>query len=85
MIEEESVIADSLLERIKYVFFGTKIRMKACECAAVALSGKLTEEGISPLVWSLTVFFENYILTGSHGTRKEFGPSDPVELKEVPK
>jgi hypothetical protein len=82
---DESVIEDSIWERIKYFFLGTFIRIKACECASRALGGKLTNEGMSPLVWSVTVFFETYILTGSHGTRKEFGPSDPVKLEAIVK
>jgi hypothetical protein len=41
------------------------------------------DEGITPRVWSVTVFFENYLLTGAEGTRIEFGPHEPVELKNV--
>ena len=32
---------------------------------------------------SATVFFERYMMDGASGTLEEFGPNDPVELKEV--
>lgn len=61
------------------------IRIKACECAAKAISARQTGECILPMLWSMTVFFEQYIHEGSDGTRKDFGPEEPIELKIVSK
>lgn len=41
------------------------------------------DEGITPRMWSVTVFFESYLLEGAEGTREEFGPREVIELKEV--
>lgn len=41
------------------------------------------DEGITPRMWSVTVFFENYLAEGAEGTREEFGPREAIELREV--
>ena len=56
-------------------------RIKACELASVVMSGRSDIEGLCPLLWSVTVFFENYINEGSAGTLKDFGPKKPAKLK----
>lgn len=60
-----------------------RIREIACQCAAQAIVCRQEGEAPIPLLWSMTVFFESYIHEGSQGTREEFGPIDPVELKAV--
>jgi hypothetical protein len=61
-----------------------KIRTKACELAATVLAGRGdVEEALMPVGWSLAVFFESYMISGSKGTLKAFGPTKPVKLKVV--
>jgi hypothetical protein len=60
-----------------------RIREIACQCAAQAICCRQAGEAPVPLLWSMAVFFETYIREGSSGTREDFGPSDPVELKVV--
>lgn len=67
-----------------YRIFGWWYRWQACKLAAVAMQGTAFEGGertLMPITWSLTVFFETYMLEGADGTSKEFGPKEPVELK----
>jgi hypothetical protein len=64
----------------KMVVASQRVRIKACELAALVLSTKKDGEDLVPLAWSLAVFFEMYILKGAEGTREDFGPKDPVEL-----
>lgn len=67
-----------------YRLFGWWYRWQACKMAAQVMQGRPNgDEAISPLVWSLTVFFETYMLSGSSGTSDDFGPKQPVELKAV--
>lgn len=67
-----------------YRLFGWWIRWQACKMASRVMQGRMNgDEAISPLIWSLTVFFEIYMVSGASGTEKDFGPHDPVELKEV--
>lgn len=42
------------------------------------------DEGITSRMWSVTVFFENYLCGGASGTQEEFGPREAVELKPIP-
>jgi hypothetical protein len=56
-----------------------KIRIKACELAAMVLAG-CPEDKPMPLLWSLAVFFESYIRGGAEATEKEFGPKDATVL-----
>lgn len=39
------------------------------------------DEGLCPRIWSLTVFFEMYMTSGSAGTVQDFGPKEPVDIK----
>ena len=39
--------------------------------------------GITPMLWSATVFFKSYLTEGAEGTREDFGPKDPAQLKPV--
>lgn len=57
-------------------------RVKACELAATVMAGR-PDEAFVPILWSLCVFFENYIDEGADGTRRYFGPKKPVKLKIV--
>ena len=57
-------------------------RIKACELAAIVMAGRPSETP-SPLVWSLAVFFENYIDKGANGTAKDFGPKKPAKLHAI--
>ena len=68
-----------------YCLFGWWIRWQACKLAAVVVQGwaERPGEGIAPSIWSAAVFFESYMLDGAAGTREEFGPKAPVELKPV--
>ena len=38
---------------------------------------------MAPLAFSLAVFFETYIWSGSSAAAKDFGPRGPVKLREV--
>ena len=58
-----------------------RTREKACELAALVLSGRPNEAALLPIGWSLAVFFERYIDGGAEATRKEFGPRKPRKLK----
>jgi hypothetical protein len=67
-----------------YRAFGWWIRWQACKMAAQVMQGRSNgDEAISPLVWSLAVFFEQYMLAGATETSTDFGPKQPVELKPV--
>lgn len=39
------------------------------------------DEGLCPRIWSLTVFFEMYMTSGSVGTVQDFGPKEPVDIR----
>lgn len=70
-----------------YCLFGWWIRWQACQMAARVMQGQgmgTEEDGPTPRVWSLSVFFEKYILEGASGTADDFGPKEPVELKSIP-
>lgn len=50
-------------------------RIEAVNAAAIALaSGNYSTQAE---LWSLCVFFEQYIAKGAKGTLKEFGPEEP--------
>lgn len=66
-----------------YHLFGYWIRRDACRLAAMALRDRDTEDGYVPRLWSLTVFFESYLVQGSDATHKDFGPKDPVSITEA--
>lgn len=64
-----------------YRLFGWLIRREACKLAAIAVQGSGLESEVCPRLWSLTVFFESYMMKGADGTNEDFGPHDPVELR----
>jgi hypothetical protein len=68
-----------------YLLFGYRIRREACRLAAHAVRKiEPTNDGsYAPILWSLTVFFENYLITGADGTMDDFGPKEPATLKAV--
>jgi len=69
-----------------YRLFGWWIRLQACKMAAQVMQGQgmgNETEGPCPKLWSTTVFFELYIMTGAENTVDEFGPKDPIALKAV--
>jgi hypothetical protein len=70
-------------ERLRYWWYGRSVRTKACELAAVVLSTRKDEDSLAPLAFSLAVFFETYIWSGSEATKDDFGPKEPVELSVV--
>lgn len=70
-------------ESLCYRIVGRRVRTKACELAATVLSTRKETEALAPLAFSLTVFFESYIWSGSSATAKDFGPKGPVKLREV--
>lgn len=82
--QREALAALGELEKIVNEKEPQRIREIACQCAAQAICCRQDGEAPVPMLWSMAVFFETYILEGSAGTSEEFGPSDPVELKTVP-
>ena len=70
---------------MKYRLFGWWWRWQACRMAALVFSNRQhgSDEAVSPMIWSVTVFFESYLREGAEGTREDFGPRAPVELREV--
>ena len=68
-----------------YRLFGWWYRWQACKMAAAVMSnhGIPSDEALAPLAWSLTVYFESYMVHGSDWTSEEFGPKAPVQLREV--
>lgn len=69
-----------------YRLLGWWVRWQACKMAAqVFQSGAFpaTGDAPAPRLWSITVFFEQYMRVGSSETVEEFGPKEPVELKAV--
>jgi len=59
---------------------GLAIRREACRLAAVVAAGNPMT---GPRLWSLTVFFEEYMRRGATGTMANFGPTAPVNLEVV--
>lgn len=71
---------------MSYRIFGWWYRWQACKMAAQVMQGQGmgTEiDGPTPRIWSLTVFFERYLYGGSSATQDEFGPKEPIQLKDV--
>jgi hypothetical protein len=66
-----------------YNLVGYFVRREACRLAAAAIRQTDVEAGYMPRLWSMTVFFEMYILAGHDGTREDFGPKEPVKLEEA--
>lgn len=60
------------------------IRREACKLTA-ATTLLDSEKPCMPMVWSMTAFYEQYMLTDSEGTHEDFGPKDPVNLAVVAK
>lgn len=67
-------------DSLKYRWVGRRIRTKACEFAAVVLSTRKEDEALTPLAFSLAVFFETYMWSGSDACVDDFGPKGPVQL-----
>lgn len=70
---------------MSYRLFGWWYRWQACKMAAQVVAGwnNGPDEGITPRIWSVTVFFERYMTMGGDGTQEDFGPKEPVELRDV--
>lgn len=68
-----------------YRLFGWWYRWQACKMAAqtVAAWCEVPDEGLTPKLWSVTVFFEQYMRLGADGTLDDFGPKEPVKLNAV--
>jgi len=59
-----------------------QIRIEACRLAAEAFkSPSFDGTNAGSDLWSLSVFFEQYIREGAAGTRRDFGPKGPAKLK----
>ena len=64
-----------------YRLFGFWIRREACRLAAQAAQGPWSKDhDTAHLLWSLTVFFERYMMHGCEDTQEDFGPKEPVNL-----
>jgi hypothetical protein len=63
---------------LAYRLFGYWIRRDACRLAATAAQGQCGDGPVAERLWSLTVFFENYLWEGAEGTRDDFGYKEPV-------
>lgn len=59
-----------------------RVRTEACRCAALVLASR-PDANLTPMVWSLAVFFEKYIASGAKATQRDFGPKDPPKLRVV--
>lgn len=68
-----------------YRLFGYFVRREACRLAAQAAQGQCGEGAVAERLWSLTVFFETYLMDGCDGTQEGFGYKDPVNLRDVKK
>lgn len=60
-----------------------RIRTEACRCVATVLQKHDLNQPVTPLAWSLAVFFETYIAEGAQSSLKEFGPKPATRLKIV--
>lgn len=72
--------------RLSYRLFGWWYRWQACKMAARVMQAQgmgTDNEGPTPRIFSITVYFEQYMLEGEDGTADDFGPKEPVELKSV--
>jgi hypothetical protein len=68
-----------------YRIFGWWYRWQACKMAALVMSNRNhpDDRSLAPIAWSMAVFFELYMTTGAEGTSEEFGPKEPIELRDV--
>jgi len=69
-------------DKVDYSKRGFQVRREACRLAAQVMAGRPNDTP-SPLIWSLSVFFEKYILEGAAKTQKDFGPKKAAKLKLV--
>jgi hypothetical protein len=42
-----------------------------------------SDDAMTPLLWSTTVFFDRYLLLGADGTIDDFGPREPIQLRSI--
>jgi len=71
---------------LSYRLFGWWFRWQACKMAAQVMQGQgmgTDNEGPAPRIFSLTVYFENYMCEGANGTADDFGPKEPIVLTSV--
>lgn len=70
-----------------YRLFAWWVRWQACKMAARTIAGWNTgpDKGLCPRVWSLAVFFEEYMRGGAERTRADFGPADTEVIRLVDK
>jgi len=68
---------------MSYRLFGWWYRWQACKMAAKVMHGCGEREGLCPTLWSMTTYFEMYMLEGSNNTLEDFGPKEAVKLKVV--
>lgn len=59
---------------------GLSIRREACRLAAITLQGQGNEGELCPRLWSITVFYEQYMRKGARRTQKDFGPKKPIKI-----
>lgn len=67
-----------------YRFFGYWVRREACRLAAQSMPTDWKDANFAVRIWSLTVFFERYLLVGANGTHEDFGPKGAPVLSLIP-
>jgi hypothetical protein len=68
---------------LTYRFFGFWVRREACRLASRAMPSDWKDGNFAVHIWSLTVFFEQYMLVGAEGTQSDFGPKGAPVLSLV--
>lgn len=68
-----------------YKLFGWLVRWQACKMTALAIHGHKWDGELGHHAWSLTILFEQYMITGADGTMDDFGPKEPINLTVVEK
>lgn len=64
-----------------YWLYGFWVRREACRFAAIAVQGPWSKDhNTAHLIWSLSVFFEKYMIEGASNTQDDFGPKEPAQL-----
>lgn len=58
-----------------------RIREVACQRSSVAITALPGDDDVVPALWSMTLFFEQYITRGALATRRAWGPKQPAKPK----
>lgn len=65
--------------------FNFFVRREACRLAALSMPSDWKDGSFAIHIWSLAVFFEQYMREGENGTREDFGPKGAPVLSIVRK